>query len=885
MSSLRREDEHDYRLPRNAVPERYDVVLAPDLEAARFSGRVAVELAVLEASREVVCHAVELTISSASLRDGTGASKKLDVSLDEENERARFSLADYEELLPGRYVFQCSFEGDLNDKLRGFYRSTFEDPEGRTQTMAATHFESHDARRAFPCWDEPDLKAVFGVTVEANETLFVVSNAPVRRTTPLERGRKRVEFDDTMVMSTYLVCVVVGPLAATEPVDAGGAPLRVVAPIGKGHLAGFALKAGKHAVEWFGDYFALPYPGGKLDLVDVPDFAMGAMENLGCVTFREAYLLCDEETSSIPELSTIASVVEHEIAHMWFGDLVTMRWWNGIWLNEAFATYMSVCCLDDFRPEWRPWIAFGRDKDNALQTDALHTTRAIEFPVREPDEAEAMFDVLTYEKGGNVLRMVEQYLGTERFRAGVRRYLAAHEYSNTETTDLWDAIEAEAGGEPVRALMDSWIFQGGFPLVRVAAEGGELVLTEQPFSYLSEEEWAESHPGEPTAIGRDWLVPLRITERPDGAEPQVDGGPGPVRTALLGPSPNGTETVRVAVGDALPVVNAGGSGTYRLRYEGQLFDRMVANLDKLTVLEKYNLVSDTWAVTLARLAGVDDFLALAKRLKGEDDPNVWSLVTTALWTLDLAVADADRPALEAFVRSLLRPELERVGFEAREGEVSEIPRSRAIFVSTLGRLGGDEEVQRRCEEMFHASQGGGTALRPDIAEAILDVVAWTAGRAEFDQMVEHVRHPVDPIDGERHLTALTRLREPELVSELQELCRTEVRSQDSPYVLRALLATRAAGPSTWRFVVEHFEELREKYPSHAMPAILGGVSRLADVDAAGRPVLADTVREDLSKRDLGGQKRLIDQHLERLEVNVRFVQANRPVLAELLSKA
>ena len=225
------------------------------------------------------------------------------------------------------------------------------------------------------------------------------------------------------------------------------------------------------------------------------------MENLGCVTFRETDLLCDKETSSIGELSRIAEVIEHEIAHMWFGDLVTMEWWNGIWLNEAFATFMSICCLDAFRPEWRRWVSFGREKDFALQTDALHSTRAIEFPVRWPDEAEAMFDVLTYLKGGNVLRMLEQYIGTERFRDGVRRYLTAHQYGNTETTDLWDAIEQVAGGEPVRALMDSWILQGGFPLVTARQDGDEIELVEEPFSYLpptSTRRGAGSRPGSVT---------------------------------------------------------------------------------------------------------------------------------------------------------------------------------------------------------------------------------------------------------------------------------------------------------------------------------------------------------------------------------------------------
>ena len=878
-------NDADCRLPRNAVPRRYELTFRPDLAAGRFTGSAAIDLELVEASSEIVCNAAELDISSAALRRRAGDdATPLAVRMLPEHERAVLST-DAAELAPGDYVLELDFGAELNDKLRGFYRSTFEGSDGELQSIATTQFESTYARKAFPCWDEPDRKAVFSIALEVDEGLATVSNSRELATTVLPGGKKRVEFHDTIPMSTYLVCLTVGALETTEPVDVGGVPLAVVTPIGKKHLAGFALEAASHALRWFSDYYGLPYPGDKLDLVDVPDFAMGAMENLGCVTFREVYLLCDPETSSIAELSEIAEVIEHELAHMWFGDLVTMKWWNGIWLNEAFATYMSVCCLQDFRPQWQPWVTFGRSKDVGLATDGLHSTRPIEFPVRRPDEAEAMFDVLTYQKGGNVLRMLEQYLGTERFREGVRRYLATHRYANTETTDLWDAIESASAGRPVRALMDSWIFQGGFPLVTASLVDGELVLSEQPFSYLSLEQWAEEHPGEPSGIGRDWIVPVRVTERHEGDKPDLEGGPQPVTAVLLGPAPHAEQPVRLPVGSGLPVVNAGGSGTYRLRYTGQLFESIASNLDRLSALERFNLVSDTWATTLAGISSLGDFLALTKRLSGEIDPNVWSIVAGALGLCDLAVADADRPAFEAFVRRLLRGELERVGIEARSGEIPEIPRSRATFVSLLGMTGADEDVRSHCRQLFDAAEQEGRALPADTAEAILHVVAFGAGPKDFDRMFEHVRHPLDPIDGDRHLLALANVRDVALAERLQQLCLTEVRTQDAPYVLRSLLTNRVAGPSTWRFVASHFDELRERYTSQAMVVILGGIPRLADLDELGEPLLAGEVKADLRAREMGGRRRLIEQHLERLEVNVRFVKENRPTFGELLAKA
>ncbi|MGA2208475.1 MAG: M1 family metallopeptidase [Acidimicrobiales bacterium] len=872
----------DFRLPRTALPRRYALWLSPDLGTATFTGTVAIELDISSPTSEIVCNAAELALSGATLRAaGAAEATSLDVQLDERLERARFSAP--APIEPGSYVLECAFAGVLNDKLRGFYRSRFTDPEGTEHWLATTHFESTDARRAFPCFDEPDMKAVFSVALDIDEDLFAVSNGPEVSVTATGDGRKRIVFEDTIVMSTYLVCFVVGQLEASEAAYSCGVPIRVVTPVGKLHLTPFALEVAVHALQWYTTYFGLPYPAAKLDLVDVPDFAQGAMENLGCVTFRETDLLCDTATASVSELTRIAEVIEHEIAHMWFGDLVTMKWWNGIWLNEAFATFMSICCLDDFRPEWRRWVSFGREKDYALAIDALHSTRPIEFDVRAPDEAEAMFDALTYLKGGNVLRMLEQYLGTERFRDGVRRYLNTHQYGNTETTDLWDAIESAADGEPVRALMDSWIFQGGTPLVTARRNGDELELTQEPFSWLPPEELDPD--GEPSAIGDNWIIPIRVAERPLGVTPSPDGGPGEVRAVLLGPAPYATEPLRLPIGDGLAVVNAGGSGTYRLRYHGPLLEEICSNLASLTALEQFNLVSDMWAATLARVSTLDDFLALARSLKGEDDPNVWGIVMNAVGMLDLAVAPEDRPALERFVQKLFAPELLRLGFEPVAGETQEIARARSAFISILGTVGADQDVRSSAQAAFDAARLGGAALPGDTAESILQVVAYAGGRPEFEAMRDRVLHPVDPIDQSRHLFAIANTRVPELAAELREMCLTEVRSQDAPYVLRVLLGGTATGPSTWDFIASHWDELRDRYATHAVPGMLGGIPRLADVDADGVPILAGAVRAFLSEHPLGGHQRIIDQHLERLSVNVGFVREQRPTLGELLAKS
>src|SRR5207302_2017804 len=473
-----------------------------DLATLTFRGEETVAVTVAEATDEVVFNAVELAITEATIQNDRGESLRGVPTMDEATERCRVAFPS--RLAPGGWRLSLAFTGRLNDKLRGFYRSSYEDASGVTRLLAATQFEATDARRAFPCWDEPAFKAVFAVTLAIDPALTAVSNTRVvaeRR----EGARKVLTFADTITMSTYLVAFVVGELEATEPTPVGRTPVRVWCVPDKRRLAAFGHEIAVASLRFFEEYYGLPYAGDKLDLLAIPDFAAGAMENFGAITFRETALLVDERAASHAELERVADVVAHENAHMWFGDLVTMTWWNGIWLNEAFATFMEIRAVDAWKPEWKRWVTFGVSRAAALSVDGLHSTRPIEFPVRAPRDADAMFDVLTYEKGASVLRMLEQYLGPDVFRDGVRGYLREHAYDNADTGDLWAAL-GQAAWAPIPAVMDGWIFQPGFPLVSARLEGGDLVLGQQRFSYLP-----EPLPGStPSPRNQLWLVPLQI---------------------------------------------------------------------------------------------------------------------------------------------------------------------------------------------------------------------------------------------------------------------------------------------------------------------------------------------------------------------------------------
>jgi puromycin-sensitive aminopeptidase len=848
-----------YRLPRHVVPIRYDLRLEPDLTTARFDGEEIITLTIHQPTAEIVLNAIELDIDSAQIEGATGPARYASMTLDAALQRCHLTFT--MPLSPGTWKLTMTFRGTLNDKLRGFYRSTYKDARGTIHNMAATQFEATDARRAFPCWDEPDFKAVFATTLVVDPTLTAVSNSAIAAET-LAGGKKVVRFADTMKMSTYLVAFIVGRIEPTEPVMIGKTPLRLWAIPGKKHLAQFGQDIAAASLSFFERYYGIPYPGDKLDLLAIPDFASGAMENLGAITYRETALLVDRQSATHGELERVADVVAHENAHMWFGDLVTMSWWNGLWLNEAFATFMEMLAVDAWKPEWKRWDSFGVSRAAAFSVDGLHSTRPIEYPVQAPKDADAMFDVLTYEKGASVLRMLEQHIGPTVFRDGVRDYLHTHAYGNADTNDLWISL-GKIAKQPVPELMDGWIFQPGYPLITAEIDpSGRLALSQQRFTYLPNPLPITPYPSPVT-----WQIPLQMRV--------TAGGKTSTSRMLLTekkatiPLPHDCDSI---------LMNEGGHGFYRVRYAPNLLERILnAGIDRLASTERFNLINDAWAITVAGLMPLTDYLDLTTRFTEDRDKNVWALLLDSFSFLNRIITVEDRPAFEAFVRGRVGSAVADLGWEPKNGESELTKQLRGELIGAQGKLGNDPAIQRRAAELYRTYRNDPAAVDPNIVPSLVAILAHTGDATRYEEFDERFRTAATPQEERRYLFSLAAFQPKALLE--RTLARTisgEIRTQDAPFLVSAILGNVYGRELAWAFVKTNWEKMDQLFPKQGLRRMCGGIVSLAT------PELERDVREFFATRkiDLGGKT--LEQYLEQLRIGVHVRERDGIVLRQYL---
>ncbi len=835
------------RLPDDVVPSAYRIALECDVEAGTFGGTVTIEVDVAVAAETIAMNSLGLGIGRAEVRSG-GAVVPATALIDDEREQVVLHLATA--IGPGPATIDIAFTGRVADDLLGFYRSRTE-IDGEPHWIGVTQFEATHARRAFPCFDEPAFKATFELTITTDAAQRVLSNEAEIAGESLADGRIRHRFATTMIMSTYLVAWVIGPFEVTEPAIAGSTAVRVAHLPGKGDMSSFAQRCGVHAVEFFEDYYGIAYPGSKLDLVAVPDFAFGAMENLGCVTFRETLLLIDTERTSRPEQERAAITIAHEIAHMWFGDLVTMSWWNGIWLNEAFASIMELICADDDRPDWDVWTSFGTAAAEAFETDALGATRAIEFEVATPEDAEAMFDVLTYQKGCSVLRMFEQWAGATRFRDGVRSYLREFSYRNTETEDLWRHLGTATDVE-VAPMLNSWILQGGHPLIEVHPTESGVRLTQQRMTFV----------GGDAAPDQQWIVPVRLAAEVNGTSIEIDLALAEASTDIsLGATPTWVHA------------NVGASGFYRVIGAGG-FDPFCGLLDRVSQLdpiERFAIVDGAQSLLLAgRITLADAVRAVRAIASVETDASVWRRLASIVSSWVALAPDAD--AVDALRRLAVEIAAVDRPIEALADALG--PDLAAARLRLAGAIGDQPEVIAAATEMVLADHD--RSLGGDLSAALTEIAACSGDAALFDRLDERRRDAETPQEEVRLLVALSMFDDPVLVERFCTLCATEVRVQTAPLALAAGMTRRGTGAVVWRFVRDRWDDLGDRFPSPLVTRMLGGIRAFTDDDT-----VADIARF-FENHELPQAPLALAQHLERTRVNAATRRRLTPGFAEAL---
>jgi len=843
-----------FRLAPDVRPSEYDLHLTPDLKAGTFTGEVKIAVHLRKPRQEITLHATELAIARATAVVG-GEERKAKVVLSRADDTATLRFA--KKLPAGDVTLALAFSGKLSRHLRGFYAAS-----AGGVPYAFTQCETADARRILPCFDEPSYKARFRVAVTAATGDTVLSNAPIEREEPATGGRRTMHFAPTPPLSTYLLALAVGPLEATPPRMLGSVPIRVWHVPGKGHLADFGVEAGYEALRRLEEYFGTAYPYDKLDLVAVPDFEAGAMENAGAVFFRETLLLLDPATVSHQERKRAAEVIAHELAHMWYGDLVTMAWWDDLWLNEAFATWMAYKVVDQWKPEWRMWQGFEHDRAGALGLDALSTTHPIYAPVRSVAEATENFDVITYEKGAAVVRMIEHYLGSDAFREGVRLYMRRHREGNTVAKDLWRALE-EASGQEVTRVAQAWIAQAGFPLVTIGPGGtrGELKVKQERFF---------ADPRVPAAKRRvRWPVPLVVKWKGGEARFLAD---------------KATQTIALPNGSAPAWVygNASAGGFYRVADDAANRAALLADLaGALTSVERLALVGDQWALVRSARAGVEGFLEVADALGGEDDHDVLDGLAGPLSLLDeqvVAPDGADQAALRRWIAGRFGPAFAALGWKAVAGEDDRLRQRRASLLRLVGGVAEEPAVSAQVRTRLDAYLADRSALDANLADPVVGIAARTGDAALYDRYRAVVAEARTPQERRRFLLSLASFRDPALVARtLAATLTDEIPTQDLAFILMRLFGNSGGRDEAWRFLKKRWTVLRRRIP----PLML---SRLVEATPALRdPRYAREVRDFFRTHPLPEAARAVRQALEVFRLNVDLRKRTAPALARWLA--
>ena len=825
------------RLPKSTYPNRYEIELDVNLDKFSYTGTQKVNLNVVETTNKIVLNSVGIDVTKAKIQN-TNQDFSLEVSYIEDDEKIVFESQ--ETLSEGVYELYIEFNSEITNDLKGFYKSSYMSEDGEKKWIATTQFEPTAARSAFPCWDEPEYKAIFSMTIITDEKYLRVSNEMVIEEEKIENNKLRTKFADSMKMSSYLVAFVIGDLEATSVGKSKTTDIRIIHRPGFSHQTSYAGTAAIKLLDFFEDYYKIPYPGTKLDLIAIPDFAMGAMENVGAVTFRENLLLFDKDKATRSELDRSITVIAHELAHMWFGDLVTMKWWDGIWLNEAFASLMEVIASYNTYPEFKQWNAMNMSRTAGFSIDSLENSRPVEFDVETPDQAEEMFDVLTYEKGSTVLRMFQMFIGEEAFQNGVEAYLNKFKFENTNSSDLWDAL-SESSNQPLNKILPFWIREKGYPFLQVDCSNNYLTIKQKPF--LLRNVNTDKRNIKP--------VPVQIKFLDTGNEEKF----------LLDEIEKVIDLENLG---KVPHVNSGGWGFFHTFYNDEVFENILENYDKLNDLEKYRLLEDKWMQFKKAPTDIKDFYKFLMFFKKEKDEDIWIYMSSIIATLANLFESGNSDSFKAFVRDLTDELHNELGFQVKKDEELEIKEVRDTINKLRAKNLDDDDFIKKFSDIFKEDKmdsiSEGTFFSSILFISALDETN------KIEIFLEKFENAESPQMQGRYRAVLGQVRDQNASKKIVEfMLDGRIRGADCPYILASMITNKYIGKKSWKVIKENFNDLLSVMPDWTASRILDALPAIYDEEFAG------DIKNFIKKNPLPSSEKLAAQKLERLEANIEFM--------------
>jgi len=844
------------RLPEVARPENYKLTFTPDLEKATFEGDETIAIRVLKSTSEITLNAADIDFHDVSITSG-GTTQKATVTPEKEKEMV--VLAVEKPLAAGPATVHITYTGILNSEMRGLYLG--KDDQGRK--YAATQFEATDARRGFPSFDEPDYKATFDITAVADKGQVAISNYKVVSDTPGPGDKHTVKFATTAKMSSYLAALVIGNFEYIEG-SVDGIPIRVYSTPGKKEMGKFALDAAEYIVGYYDKYFGIKYPYGKLDLVGLPDFSAGAMENVGCITFREVILLIDEKQGSVDLKKTIASVTAHEIAHMWFGDLVTMKWWDDIWLNEGFATWMENKPVAKWKPAWNYDLDNVSGTGGTLNVDSLANTRPIHQAAETPAQIQELFDGIAYGKAASVLRMLESYLGEETFRAGVNAYLQQHQYANATADDFWDT-QAKTSKKPVDKIMPTWVKQPGAPIVNVKAQcsGSSTNVTLAQQRYYYDRSKFEA------ANDQLWQIPLCLKGSASGNSAKCELMTKKEETFTLPGCSNWVLT------------NAGATGYYRTGYQPDAVRALASDAEsKLTPAERIALQNDIWASVRVGREPVGDYLAFAQGLQSDRNRAVLEDVLGRInYIGQYLVNDNDRDAFRGWLRQYLAPAIKEVGWEPKAGESDEQKTLRSRLLGALGYDARDPEALAQARKIADKALADPSSVDRELAGGAFALAALNGDPEFYDKLMAGLKSPKSPEEYYIYFFTLPQFSDQKLLQRTLDFAVSpDVRSQDALGLITGVLGNPAGEKLAWDFIQSHWDAIAKAGGPFASAQVVGATSVFCD---AG---MRDQVTQFFTAHKVEAAERTYKQSIERINNCVDLKSQQEPQLASWLGQ-